>query len=116
MWNVPITDDDVLCLSELLSNNKTLKTLDLSNCDITDKGVQYICKGVAKNERLTMLAVSNNVDITLVSTSAIVELIKTTTSLEILYLRNTSLINEDIETFCIALTGKTKIEELDKMY
>ena len=100
LCNVPITDDDVIFLSKELSNNKTLKTLDISNCDITDKGVQYICQGVAKNETLTTLAVSNNLWITSVSTSEIVELIKTTTSLEILSLRNSSLNDGDIKTIC----------------
>ena len=112
LWNVPITDDDVICLSEVLHNNKTLKILDISNCDITDKGVHHICKGVANNQTLTMLALSNNLGITSVSTSAIVKLIKTTKSLEILYLRNTSLNNDDIKTICTALTESTIIQQL----
>ena len=112
LWNVPITVDDVICLSKVISNNKTLKILDLSNCDITDKGVQSICEGVAKNQTLTMLAVSNNLQITSASTSAIVELIKRTTSLEILYLRNTSLNDDDIETISTALTESTTIQQL----
>ena len=112
LWNFPITDDDVFCLSNVISNNKTLKILDLSNCDITDKGVQYICEGVATNQTLTMLAVSNNLQITSASTSAIVELIKTTTSLEILYLRNTSLNDDDIKTISTTLTESTVIQQL----
>ena len=112
LWNVPITDDDVHCLSEMLSNNKTLKTLDLSNCDITDEGVQFICKGVAKNETLTFLAFSNNLKITSVSTSAIIELIKANTSLNKLYLRNTSLKYDDIKTICHELVNKTTIQLL----
>ena len=112
LWNVPITDDDVHCLSEVLSNNKTLKTLDLSNCDITDKGVQFICKGLANNQTLTFFAVSNNFRITSVSTSALVELIKITTSLEDLYLRNTSLKYDDIKTICEELVNNTTIQQL----
>ena len=112
LWNVPITDDDVICLSNMISINKTLKILDLSNCDITDEGVQYICKGVANNQTLTMLALSNNLQITSASTSAIVELIKTTTSLEILYLRNTSLKDDDIMTISTTLTESTTIQQL----
>ena len=112
LWNVPITDDDVNCLSGVISNNNTLKVLDLSNCDITDKGVQYICEGVATNRTLTMLAVSNNLQITSASTNAIVELIKTPTSLEILYLRNTSLKDDDIRTISNALTESTTIQQL----
>ena len=86
LWNVPISDNDVISLFDTLSNNKTLKTLDLSNCDITDKGVQHIYKAIVENKTLAMLAVSNSLGITSFSTSAIVELIKTTTSLEILYI------------------------------
>ena len=112
LWNVPITDDDVIYLSNVISNNKTLKALDLSNCDITDKGVQYICEGVAKNQTLTMLAVSNNLGITSASTSAIVKLIKTSTSLEILYLRNTSLNDDDIRIISNALTEHTTLQQL----
>ena len=107
LWNVPITDDDVNRLSGVISNNKTLKVLDLSNCDITDQGVQYICEGVATNRTLTMLALSNNLQITSASTSAIVELIKTPTSLEILYLRNTSLNEDDIKRISTALSEST---------
>ena len=112
LWNVPITDDDIICLSNVISNNKTLKILDLSNCDITDKGVQSICEGVAKNQTLTMLALSNNLQITSASTSAIVKLIKTTTSLEILYLRNTLLNDDDIMTISNTLTETTIIQQL----
>ena len=112
LWNIPITDDDVICLSNVISNNKTLKILDLSNCDITDKGVLYIYEGIAKNQTLTMLALSNNLGITSASTSAIVELIKTSTSLEILYLRNTSLNDDNIRTISTALTEHTTLQQL----
>ena len=112
LWNIPITDDDVICLSDVISNNKTLKILDLSNCDITDEGVQYICEGVAKNQTLTILALSNNLQITSASTSAIVELIKKTTSLQRLYLRNTSLNDDDIQKICTTLIESTTVQQL----
>ena len=112
LWNVPITDDDVIYLSNVLSNNKTLKVLDLSNCDITDKSVQYICEGVAKNQTLNLLALSNNFGITSASTSAIVKLIKINKSLQILYLRNTSLNDDDIKTIGNALIESTTIQQL----
>ena len=112
LWDIPIIDDDVIYLSDVLGNNKILKILDLSNCDITDKGVQYICKGIANNQTLTILALSKNLHITSVSTSAIVELIKTTTSLKILYLRSTSLKYDDIKTICVELITNTTIQQL----
>ena len=112
LWNVPITIDDVISLSNMISNNKTLKILDLSNCDITDKGVQSICEGIGKNETLTMLAVSNNLQISSASTSAIVKLIKETTSLERLYLRNTLLNDDDIQKISTTLNESTTIQQL----
>ena len=112
LWNVPITIDDIVLLSYVITNNKSLKILDLSNCDITNEGVQSICEGVATNQTLTMLALSNNLQITSASTSAIVELIKTTTSLERLYLRNTSLNDNDIKIISTALTESTTIQQL----
>ena len=103
LWDVSITDDDVIYLSDDLSQNQTLKRLDLFNCGITDKGVQYISEMVAKIQTLTMLALSSNLGITSVSTSAIFELIQATTSLEILNLCNTSLNNDDIKTIRTAV-------------
>ena len=89
MWYVPVTDDDTGHLSNMLKHNMTLQTLDLSNCDITDNGVKNICKGLTKNQTVTLLAFTSNLHITSDSTSSIVDLIKATKSLETLFLRNT---------------------------
>ena len=68
-------------LSNVLSNNTTLKELRLINCNITDDGVQYICEGLTKNQTLALLNVGRNRQITSVSTSIIADLIQRTTSL-----------------------------------
>ena len=112
MWYVPITYEDTTHLSNMLSYNTTLQTLDLSNCDITDNGVKNICKGLTKNQTVTLLAFTSNLHITSDSTSSIVDLIKATKSLETLYLRNTLLNGYNIKRICDELANNTTIQKL----
>ena len=113
LWYVTgITDEDMTHLSTILATNTTLKVLWLSNCNITDNGVRYICEGLTKNQTLTKLNIGRNHQITSVSTSTIADLIQTTTSLTELYLDYTSLNNDDIKTICTSLNKNTTIREL----
>ena len=107
-----ITDEDIAHLSTMLSSNTTLKVLCLSNCNITDNGVRYICEGLTKNKTLTWLNIRMNHQITSVSTSTIVDLIQTTKSLRKLYLNNTSLNKDDIKIICTSLNKNTTIRKL----
>ena len=59
-----ITDEDITHLPTMLSSNTTLKELELSYCNITDNGVQYIFQGLTKNQTLTTLNISHNRQIT----------------------------------------------------
>ena len=113
LYNVTgITDEDMTHLSTILATNTTLKELWLTNCNITDNGVRYICEGLTKNQTLTTLNIGRNRQITSVSTSTIADLIQTTTSLTELCLYDTSLNNDDIKTICTSLTKNTTIREL----
>ena len=113
LYNVTgITDEDMTHLSTMLPTNTTLKVLYLYNCNITDNGVRYICKGLINNQTLTKLNIGRNRQITSVSTSTIADLIQTTTSLTTLRLYNTSLNNDDIKTICTSLNKNTTIREL----
>ena len=113
LYNVTdITDEDMTHLSTILATNSTLKELRLSDCNITDNGVRYICEGLTKNQTLTTLDIGRNHQITSVSTSTIADLIQTTTSLITLYLDYTSLNNDDIKTICTSLTKNTTIRKL----
>ena len=107
-----ITDEDMTHLSTILATNTTLKGLYLFNCNITDNGVRYICEGLTKNQTLTTLDISRNLQITSVSTSTIADLIQTTTSLTRLHLYNTSLNNDDIKTICTSLNKNITIRIL----
>ena len=106
-----ITDEDTIHLSTMLTTNTTLKELQLINCNITDNGIQYICQGLTINQTLTTLDISDNRQITSVSTSTIADLIRTT-SLTELRLHNTSLNNDDVKTICTSLSKNTTIRKL----
>ena len=107
-----ITDEDITCLSNMLSINKTLEILHLSNCNITDNGVRYICEALTENKTLTVLDISCNDQVTSGSTSTIAELINVNKSLTVLRLDNTSLNDDDIKTICTSLVNNTTIQEL----
>ena len=112
LFNIPLTDEDAACLSNMISLNKTLNNVTVQNCNITDNGVRYICEALTKNQTPTSLNISRNPQITSASTSTIAELINTTKSLTELRINNTSLNDDDIKTICILLTKNTTIQEL----
>ena len=112
LFDIRLTDEDIIHLSNMISINKTLTELILNKCNITDNGVQYICEGLTKNRTLTELRFDDNPQITSASTSTIAELINTTKSLTELRLDDTSLNNDDIKTICTALVQNTTIQTL----
>ena len=96
----------------MLSFNKTLKDLQLRSCHITDTSMPYICKAVAKSGTLKRFDISDNPDITSVSTTLIVELINITESLNLLNLTNASLKDNDVDQIFNALASNNSITEL----
>ena len=109
---VPMAEEDVTQLSDMLSINTTLQSLRLIDCNVTDNYVKIMYDGLAKNQTLTYLNLSYNHEITTDSTSTIAELIKTTTSLAELYLDDTSLKDDDVKTLCDTLTVNDTIQTL----
>ena len=107
-----ITDEDSTHLFYMLSFNKTLEELHLRSCHITDTSMKYICKAVAKSGTLKRFDISDNPDITSVSTTAIVELINITESLNLLNLTNASLKDNDVDQIFNALASNNSITEL----
>ena len=97
LYDVTVTEEDTIHLSRLFSTNKVLKILYLSKCNITDKGIQYICEGLTKNQTLTTLDISNNPQITSASTNAIIKLIQSSISLTELHFDHTSQKSDDIK-------------------
>ena len=75
----------------MLVLNNSLEELQLSYCNITDNGVQYVCEELIKSQRMSMLNISHNPQITSVSTSSIAKLINMATSLTQLGLYDTLL-------------------------
>ena len=109
-----ITDEDLkhFSTSNTLVQHTSLKELELYNCNITDKGVRYICEALNKSQSLTLLNIGRNDQITSISTSTIAELIVITPSLTRLGLYHTSLNDDDIKTIYASLTKNTTIQEL----
>ena len=97
LYDITVTEEDTIHLSHFFCTNKVLKILYLSKCNITDKGIQYICEGLTKNRTLTTLDISNNPHITSASTNSIVKLIQSSTSLTELHFGHTSLKDDDIK-------------------
>ena len=112
MYNITITDKDLAHLSNVLNTNKTLKELHLINCDITDKGIRYVFKGLTKNQTLTILDISHNLEITSLSTSTLVKLLRTNIFLTELHLCNKSPQDDDITEICVVLANNNTIQEL----
>ena len=110
--NTPLDSKHVSTLSEILPDNKTMIELQLTNCNITDNGVRYICEGLTKNQTLTRLDISDNPQVTSASTSTIAELINTTKSLRYLCVNNISFTDDDLKTICTALHSNTTIQKL----
>ena len=110
--NTPLDSKHVSTLSEILSDNKTMIDLQLTNCNITDNGVRYICEGLTKNQTLTELDISDNPQVTSASTSTIAELINTTKSLRYLRVKNISFTDDDLKTICTSLHSNTTIQTL----
>ena len=94
-----ITDEDLihLSMSNILVQSTSLKELELCNCNITNKGVRYICEALKRSQSLTMSNIGSNDQITSISTSTIADLILITKSLTRLGLYNTSLNEYDIK-------------------
>lgn len=107
-----ITDEDSTHLFYMLSFNKTLEELHLRSCHINDTSMKYICKAVAKSGTLKRFDISDNPNITSVSTTLIVELINTTESLNLLNLTNASLKDNDVDQIFDALASNNSITEL----
>ena len=57
-----ISDDGIRALAQTLaeSTNRTLRTLSLSSCNVSDKGAEYLADMLARNRTLTQLNLPKN--------------------------------------------------------
>ena len=53
-------NEGVACLAEMLSLNKSLRTLDLSTCELSPSNIQQLCNALCQNQTLTHLNLSGN--------------------------------------------------------
>uniref|UniRef100_A0A1X7T0D2 SH3 domain-containing protein n=1 Tax=Amphimedon queenslandica TaxID=400682 RepID=A0A1X7T0D2_AMPQE len=112
IWYTPLTNDCIQYLCILLTNNKTIQELDISDHSISDQGVTNICQALKHNSTLTSLDLSYNPLITSTSGQALSYLLLNNSSLVKLDLRYTSLSTESILLILQSLMDNKKIRRL----
>ena len=84
-----VTKDNII--SSQLSNNTTLKTLEIARGSINDDGVITLVQSLKYNKSITGLYLPSNPDITSASAQSLAELLLHNNTLEVLYLRGTNI-------------------------
>ena len=102
----PLTNDCIQYLCILLTNNKTIQELGISDHSISDRGVTNICQALEHNSTLTSLYLYDNPLITSTSGQALSHLLLNNSSLVELDLRYTSLSTESILLILQSLSDK----------
>ena len=112
IWYTPLTNDCIQYLCTLLTNNITIRELDISLHSISDRGVTNICQALEHNSTLTSLVLYNNPLITSTSGQALSHLLLNNSSLVELNLWKTSLSTESILLILQSLMDNKKIRSL----
>ena len=108
----PLTNDCIQYLCILLTNNKTIQELVISDHSISDRGVTNICQALEHNSTLTSLYLHVNPLITSTSGQALSHLLLNNSSLVKLYLWRTSLSTESILLILQSLSNNNNIRRL----
>ena len=89
IWYTKVTKDNII--SSQLSNNTTLKTLQIANSSINDDGVITLVQSLKYNKSITDLYLYNNPDITSASAQSLAELLLHNNTLGVLSLWDTNI-------------------------
>ena len=89
IFSTKVTKDNII--SSQLSNNKTLKTLGITDGSINDDGVITLVQSLKYNKSITNLYLRNNPDITSASAQSLAELLLHNNTLEYLSLTGTNI-------------------------
>uniref|UniRef100_A0A1X7TT42 SH3 domain-containing protein n=1 Tax=Amphimedon queenslandica TaxID=400682 RepID=A0A1X7TT42_AMPQE len=118
IWWTPLSNDCIQYLCILLTNNKTIQQLVISDHSISDRGVTNICQALEHNSTLTSLDLSDNPLITSTSGQALFYLLLNNSSLDALELRNTALSTESVLLILQSLSYNNNIRmlRLDKRH
>ena len=89
IYYTKVTKDNII--SSQLSNNTTLKTLEIAAGSINDDGVITLVQSLKYNKSITDLYLNNNPDITSASAQSLAELLLHNNTLEVLDLMDTNI-------------------------
>ena len=89
IYSTKVTKDNII--SSQLSNNTTLKILEITAGSINDDGVITLVQSLKYNKSITGLSLHNNPDITSASAQSLAELLLHNNTLEVLSLEGTNI-------------------------
>ena len=89
IYSTKVTKDNII--SSQLSNNTTLKILEIADGSINDDGVITLVQSLKYNKSITSLRLYNNPDITSASAQSLAELLLHNNTLEYLWLEGTNI-------------------------
>ena len=89
IYSTKVTKDNII--SSQLSNNTTLKTLEITDGSINDDGVITLVQSLKYNKSITILYLHRNPDITSASAQSLAELLLHNNTLEYLSLWGTNI-------------------------
>ena len=107
-----VTKDDIILLQ--LSNNTTLKILEITHGSINDDGVITLVQSLKYNKSITYLYLNNNPDITSASAQslAVSELLLNNHTLEVLSLEDTNIDTIGVLVLVESLMTNKRLREL----
>ena len=111
--HTPLPHDCIQYLCQLLTDNKSIRVLDICSDSISDRGVADICKVLElHNSKITSLNLYDNSLITSASAQALSHLLFNNSKLSELNLRKTSLSSESLLLLLQSLSANKNMNEL----
>ena len=110
IYYTKVTKDNII--SSQLSNNTTLKGLEITDGSIIDDGVITLVQSLKYNKSITRLDLSNNPDITSASAQSLAELLLHNNTLEDLNLYHTNIDSNGILVLAETLKTNKRLREL----
>ena len=110
IWYTKVTKDNII--SSQLSNNTTLKTLEIAYGSINDDGVITLVQSLKYNKSITVLFLNSNPDITSASAQSLAELLLHNNTLVYLSLRDTNIDTNGVLVLVETLKTNKRLREL----
>ena len=107
-----LTDSDIECLSLFLTSsfNKEWERLDLYNCHIQDKGLNFLCRGLRHTNDVTINEL--RLDYNNLTTSSLISKLTVKCRVKILMINDNCTIGEDKELYSMLIDASNTLEQL----